>query len=103
MSRTCAAAGCDNPVLRRPGVGRPPIYCCLACRPSRSGTAGQLSVELQEEDADGAGRSWTVTLRRGARSVVVGRDLGRFSASALCGELRVLLHPRTRREGDAIE
>jgi hypothetical protein len=102
VSRICAAPGCDNPVLRRPGVGRPPIYCSLACRPSLSGTAGQLSVELHEED-DGAGRSWTVTLRRGSRSVIVGRGLGRFSASALGGELQVLLHPRTRQEGDAIE
>ena len=104
-SQMCAAAGCDNPVLRRPGVGRPPIYCSLACRPSRSGAAGQLSVEIHQDDdqGDSTGRSWTVALRRGTRSVIVGRDLGRFSASVLSEELRALLHPRTRREGDTIE
>jgi len=104
VSQRCAAPGCDNPVLRRPGVGRPPIYCSLSCRPSRSGAAGQLSVEVhRDDDEDGAGRAWTVALRRGQRSVVVGRDLGRFSASVLSEELRALLHPRTRQEGATIE
>ncbi len=105
MSRTCAAAGCDNPVSRRPGVGRPPIYCSPACRPSRSPSAGQVSVDVhQDDDSDeGAGRCWTVTLHRGRRAVVVGRDLGRFSASVLSDELRTLLHPRSRQEGDTIE
>ncbi len=49
----------------------------------------------------GAGRSWTVALRRGT-SVIVGRDLWRFSASVLSEELRALLHPRTRQGGDTI-
>jgi hypothetical protein len=87
---TCASAGCDNPVIRRPGRrGRPPIYCSPACRPSRAGGAGrhQISVEVDQQDADdGPGRTWVVTLRRGQRRVVVGRDLGRFSATALSGE-----------------
>ena len=104
----CAAAGCDNAVERHPGrVGRPPIYCSPACRPSRTGCAGrnQVSVEVdqQEDDGDGSGRCWVVTLRRGTTAVVVGRDLGRFSATVLSGELRNLLHPRARQEGDAIE
>jgi hypothetical protein len=104
----CAAAGCDNAVERRPGrVGRPPIYCSPECRPSRTGCAGRnpISVDVDQEDHDGdrSGRCWVVTLRRGSRSVIVGRDLGRFSATVLSGELRTLLHPRTRQEGDVIE
>jgi len=35
--------------------------------------------------------------------VIVGEDLGRFSATVLSGELEGLLHPRTRQEGDAID
>jgi hypothetical protein len=103
---TCAAPGCDNPVARRPGRrGRPPIYCSPSRRPSRKGTINQVRVEVAQDDDDahGSGRFWTVTLRRGRRSVVVGRDLGRFSATVLCGELRAVLHSRTRQEGDAIE
>ena len=104
----CAAAGCDNTVERRPGrVGRPPIYCSPACRPSRTGCAGRnsISVEVDQEDHEGdrPGRSWMVTLRRGTNSVVVGRDLGRFSATVLSGELRALLQPGARRDGGAIE
>jgi len=104
----CAAAGCDNAVERHPGrVGRPPIYCSPACRPSRasSGSHNPISVDVDQEDHDGErpGRCWVVTLRRGTNTVVVGRDLGRFSATVLSGELRALLHPRTRQEGDAIE
>lgn len=104
--RTCASPGCDNPVGRRPGQrGRPPIYCSPSCRPSRKGNANQVRVDVgpNDDEANGSGRFWTVTLRRGRRSVVVGRDLGRFSATALGGELRALLHPRTRQEGDAID
>ena len=104
----CAAAGCDNAVERHPGrVGRPPIYCSPACRPSRTACAGrnQIGVEVdqQEDDGDGSGRCWVVTLRRGTNTVVVGRDLGRFSATVLSGELRNLLHPRARQEGGTIE
>jgi hypothetical protein len=104
----CAAAGCHNTVERHPGrVGRPPIYCSPACRPSRTGCAGRnpISVEVDQHDHDGegSGRCWVVTLRRGTNSVVVGRDLGRFSATVLSGELRALLQPGARRDGGAIE
>lgn len=104
--RTCAAPGCDNPVVHRPGRrGRPPIYCSLTCRPSRQGPAAEIRVEVDQGESDdgGAGRVWTVTVRRGRRSVVVGRDLGRFSATLLADDLRAVLHPRSRQEGDAID
>ncbi len=98
---TCAAAGCDNPVARKPGRrGRPPIYCSPSCRPSRNGN--QVRVDVDHDDG-AAGRFWTVTLRRGGRRVVVGQDLGRISATMLARELRALLHPGMRQEGDAIE
>ena len=103
----CAAAGCHNTVDRQPGrVGRPPIYCSPACRPSRTGCSGRnpISVEVDQEDGGGRpGRCWLVTIRRGTIAVVVGRDLGRFSATMLSGELRALLQPGARREGGTIE
>jgi hypothetical protein len=46
---------------------------------------------------------WVVTLQRGRNSVVVGRDLGRFSATVLSGELRTLLQPGARQDRGAIE
>ncbi|HEX2064130.1 MAG TPA: hypothetical protein VHE80_06885 [Acidimicrobiales bacterium] len=102
--RTCAAPDCDEPVARKPGQrGRPPIYCSPGCRPSRKGSGNQIRVDVDHDDVDGAGRFWTVTLHRGRRSVVVGRELGRFSATMLAGDLQALLHPRTRQEGDAID
>jgi hypothetical protein len=104
--RTCASPGCHNPVVRKPGRrGRPPIYCSPACRPSLKGATNQIHVDVDQDgnDDEGVGRFWTVTLRRGTRTVVVGRDLGRFSAIALSGELRAVLHLRSRQEGDAIE
>ncbi len=106
IARTCASPGCDNPVARKPGRrGRPPIYCSPSCRPSRKGTGSKVHVDVDHDgnDDEGAGRFWTVALRRGHRRVVVGRELGRFSATALAGELRALLQPRSRQEGDAIE
>lgn len=104
----CAAAGCANPVERQPGrLGRPPIYCSPECRPSRTActSRNQASVEVDQEDHDGhrPGRCWTVRLRRGKNSVVVGRDLGHFSATMLSDDLRNLLQPSTRQKGAAIE
>jgi hypothetical protein len=103
--RTCASPSCGNAVVNEPGRrGRPPIYCSPSCRPSHKGTANNVHVDIdQDGDDDAGGRFWTVTLRRGARRVVVGRDLGRISATVLAGELWTVLHPRRRQEGDAIE
>ena len=95
--RACAAVGCDNEVARGPGrPGRPPIYCSPACRPSRSRPGIVVEVDHAEEGPGAeAGRDWVVRLRRGRRAVVVQRGLGRFSATALAGELRSLLGGRT--------
>jgi hypothetical protein len=104
----CAGPGCANPVIRRPGqTGRPPISCSPGCRPSRRADRGQISVEIVQDDDASAGpdpgRTWIVRLRRGPRTVIVGRNLGRFAAGALTGELRQLLDPRTPQEGDAMD
>lgn len=58
-----------------------------------------------EVEALGAGgdRSWRVLLRRGSHAVVLGDDYGRISAMILAVELRTLLHPHARKEGDTIE
>lgn len=91
---TCAAAGCDEPVLRSPGRrGRPPIYCSPSCRPSRQPGGRALTVEVALEDADGqaTGRDWVVQMRRDNHTVVVSRGLGRLSAAAFADELRWFL------------
>lgn len=86
----CAAPGCDNPVPRRPGQrGRPPIYCSPACRPSYVRPA--LTVEVERDERDEDGRDFLVRLRRGSAVVVVGRGLGRFSATALATELSAVV------------
>lgn len=91
----CAAPGCDNPVVRRPGrVGRPPIYCSPGCRASRVRPAVVVEVDQHTGDDDIHGRDWVVRLRRGPRVVVVQGGLGRFSATALATELRSLLEGR---------
>lgn len=86
---TCAAPGCDNPVARHPGrIGRPPIYCSPACRPSPH--PARIVVELDRIEGDDgvdAGRGWAVRLRRGRRAVTIGTGLGRLSAAALAAEL----------------
>ena len=91
MSRVCANPLCDNAVPPRTGrVGRPPLYCSVECRPSR--TRPVLTVEVdQDSSAAEAGRDWVVRLRRGPHVVVVRRDLGRFSAIGFATELRDLL------------
>jgi hypothetical protein len=98
----CAAPGCDNPVVHHPGrVGRPPIYCSPACRPSHGSPA--LTVEVDQDTADDQqpGRDWVVRLRRGPRIVVVRGQLGRFSATAFASELRSLLEGVSEHLGDA--
>jgi hypothetical protein len=89
----CAAPDCENPVERHPGrVGRPPIYCSKACRPTMAKEA--LVVEVVQDDTDERqpGRDWIVRLRRGAHTVSVRRELGHFSAEALARELRYFFH-----------
>lgn len=87
----CAAPDCDNPVVRRPdNIGRPPIYCSPACRPSHTRPA--ITVEIAHDDAEEQpGRDWVVRLRRGPRVIVLRQGLGRFSATAFAAELRSLL------------
>jgi hypothetical protein len=89
---TCAAEGCDNPVPRRPGqVGRPPIYCSPACRPSFIRPVLAVEIDQPGDEDDEPGRDWEVRLRRGNQVVVVQRGLGRFSAIALAAELRMIV------------
>ena len=101
----CAADGCDNTVVRSRRPGRPAIYCSAECRPSRiaaPGPAVAVDVAQDEDDRDDgsrAGRDWIVRLQRGHDSVIVGRDLGRFSALALAGELRRFLAGANGHEG----
>jgi hypothetical protein len=103
--RVCAADGCDNTVVRSRRPGRPAIYCSAQCRPSRmAGTGTLVAVEVAQDDSnndDGsrAGRDWIIRLQRGHDSVIVGRDLGRFSAMALAGELRRFLAGAGRHAG----
>jgi hypothetical protein len=98
----CAAPGCENPVERHPGrVGRPPIYCSPACRPTLAKEV--LVVEVVQDDVEDRefGREWIVRLRRGMHTVSVRRELGRFSAEAFARELRYFFQgvgPTQRRE-----
>jgi hypothetical protein len=94
---TCAAAGCENPVPRKPR-GRPAIYCTATCRPSQRRSGIDIELLRDDDDAGSAGRIWTVRLRRGARSVTVSEALGWPSANALVSDLTELLAPRRRRE-----
>ncbi len=106
---TCAAAECTNPVPAASGrPGRPQIYCTPACRPSHKPRSRRrpsaLTVELVDtnNDTNPPGRNphcWTVRLCRGPASVTVAEHLGRFTATALAGDLQHLLYP----EGDATD
>ena len=106
--RICAADGCESAVVRSRRPGRPAIYCSPACRPSRIATTGPaIAVEVlqddeNDEDGSAAGRKWVVRLHRGHDTVTIGRDLGRFSATALAGDLRRLFEP-AHQGGGAIE
>jgi len=96
---TCARPGCDNALPPR-RYGRPALYCCPACRPSRAPRPTGLRVEVDhpESSSDGrpAERIWTVALRRGQRVVVIAEGLGWPSANALAIQLEDLLTPRPR-------
>lgn len=103
--RTCAASGCDNPVPDRNGTpGRPFLYCSPQCRPSSKPHHYRppLTVDIhQDNDADNTHnpRTWTVALRRGADTVIIGDQLGRFSATALARDLQQLIHPPPHQGG----
>ncbi|HUG84034.1 MAG TPA: hypothetical protein VMM13_05690 [Euzebya sp.] len=94
---TCAAPDCDNPVPRRPGPGRPPIYCTPTCRPSRRhGQPSTITIDLGHDDTATTGTGWTLTLRRGPREVTIANNLGRFEAILLHNDLQQLLHPHQK-------
>ncbi|MDQ3781895.1 MAG: hypothetical protein M3349_03035 [Actinomycetota bacterium] len=101
----CAAPGCANPVPRRPGPGRPAIYCSPDCRTNRR--RPQVHVEIDHPDTSPDGRPvqrvWTVRLRRGEHVVVIANDLGWPSANALAGQLHDLLRPNPQQTGGTID
>ena len=104
----CAAAGCDQPVTRGGGRGRPRIYCSPACRPAgaRRATTG-LVVEVDHEPtpdhARPSGRIWMVRLRRSGHAVVIATELGRPSADHLASQIDSLLNPRPQPNRAAME
>lgn len=101
----CAASGCTDPVPRRPGPGRPALYCSPACRPKHRRPKILVEVDHPETSPDGrpVQRVWTVRLRRGQQVVVIADDLGWPSANALAGQLDDLLRPGSRQRGGTIE
>lgn len=99
---TCAADGCTNPVPPTGRPGRPALYCTPTCRPSRKPRSPRrppaITVELidanQETDPPGQHpHRWTVRLRRGPATVTIADHLGRFTATALAGDIQHLIHP----------
>ncbi len=101
----CAAPSCTNVVSRRPGPGRPAIYCSPACRTSPRRPGVLVEVDHPDVSPDGrpAQRVWSVRLRRGQHVVVIANDLGWPSAHALAGQLEVLFRPGAMRKGGTIE
>jgi hypothetical protein len=97
--KTCAAAGCANPVPVGTR-GRPAIYCSAACRPSgqrRPGIAVELDHPTESPDGRPPERVWAVRLRRGQHIVVIADGLGWPTATALAQQLQDLLAPRRQR------
>jgi hypothetical protein len=104
----CAAPQCPNPLPERSGRGRPAMYCSPTCRPTATKhQLRRIDVEVGHEPTDDgerpSGRVWSVTLRRGSRSVMVAAELGRPSAENLASQLNDLLAPQTRIKGGAID
>ncbi len=97
----CASPRCDNLVPRRPGPGRPAIYCSANCRPGHR--QPKILVEIDHPDTSPDGRPvqrvWTVQLRRGQQVVVIANNLGWPSANALAAQLHNLLHPTPQQNG----
>jgi hypothetical protein len=102
---TCAASGCTDSVPRRPGPGRPALYCSPTCRTKHRRPKILVEVGHPETSPDGrpVQRVWTVRLRRGQRVVVIADDLGWPSANALAGQLDDLLRPGPQQRGGTIE
>jgi hypothetical protein len=105
--RICARSGCGNPLVRRP-MGRPPLYCSVACRHAvhRKDPMPRLVVELDAEAGDRTGRPtghvWLVRLRRGERTVEVATGLGRPTAEYLARQLREVIEAEPPAEGGAM-
>ena len=105
---TCAAAGCDKPIIRDAGPGRSRIYCSAACRPGgKRRSAGRVAVEVDHEPTPDQGRPtgriWLVRLRRSGHTVTIASELGRPSADHLADQIDGLLNPRRRAAGGAID
>ena len=96
-TRTCAADGCENPVPRGTGRGRPFIYCSASCRPTAKQTSSlaPLVAEIDHaptiDNVRPAGRIWSVRLRRGIRIVTLAEELGRPSADHLVAQINELI------------
>ena len=106
-TKVCATPGCHEQLPPQSGRGRPRLYCSTRCRSTGSVRGGVLSVEVDHEGDQAAGRPtgrvWLVRMRRGPRSVVIAAELGRPSADHLAGQLNELLATRRRAKGAAIE
>lgn len=106
----CAAPGCTQTVVHG-GRGRPPIYCCPACRTTahrkRTVPLEPLTVEIDHGSTSAkqrpAGRVWLVRLRRGDRAVIIATGLGRPSADHLAHQITQLLNPTPLAKGDTID
>jgi hypothetical protein len=106
----CAAPGCTQTVVHG-GRGRPPVYCCPACRTAahrkRAAPAEPLTVEVDHGSTSAkqrpAGRIWLVRLRRGDRAVIIAAGLGRPSADHLARQITQLLNPTPLAKGDPID
>lgn len=107
-AKTCRTEGCENPVPKQIGRGRPFTYCPV-CRPpqQRKNSTASLVAEIDHapttENTRPAGRIWSVRLRRGTRSVTVAEELGRPSADHLVAQINALIGAPSAAEGGAIE
>jgi hypothetical protein len=89
-TRTCADAGCTNPVPQR-ATGRPADYCSSVCRSRahrsrhRHSEPAYAAVQLGSTSAKGRtnGQVWTVWLHRGSQSMIVTIGLSRGYADDL--------------------
>jgi hypothetical protein len=102
----CAAANCDNSLPVGSGRGRPAIYCSPRCRPTalkqhRRNVEVEVAHEPTQEGDRPSGRVWSVTIRRGARGVVIAAELGRPSAESLAAQVTALLNDRPKGEEKA--